>query len=102
MGFRRHGTGDLGPQALQLVLGDVAAHQFQRTGQHPGVTRLGQAFDDLLLALPVHAEFAQLLLRCLALLTVGGNGEELAHSVGLFFRQRLAHVQPVGAHHRLE
>ena len=96
MGLAGHRTRDLGPQALQLVLGNVAAHQFQRTGQHPGLARQRQAFYSLFLAVPVHAEITQLRFDFQRHARIFRIVEKIAHRLRLFFRQGLAHVEPVG------
>ena len=61
-----------------------------------------QAFDDFFLAQPVHAELVQLRLGLQRALAIVFNSEKLPHRVRLLFRQGLAHVQPVGIHHRFQ
>ena len=85
-----------------MILGHIPAHQLDLAGQHPGFAGQRQTFDDFLLALPMHAEIAQLLLGPLGQLPMLRRGEELAHRVGLLLRQCLAHVQPVSVHHRFQ
>ena len=66
------------------------------------MTRLGQAFDDLLLALPMHAEVLELLLDGQRTIGVFFDVEEIPDGLGLLLRQRLAHVEPVGLDHTFE
>ncbi|MNL16319.1 hypothetical protein D3C87_1373540 [compost metagenome] len=96
MGLGRDGTCHFGAEAFELVLGHVAAHQLQRTGEHPGLPGQRQTFDDFLLALPVHAEIGQLFFSGFGELAIFLDGKKLANRIGLLFRQRLTHVQPVG------
>ncbi len=98
MGLGRHRACDLGAQAFQLLLGDVAAHGLQGAGEHPGLPGQRQALGLLLLARPVHAELAQLLLDLTGALGIAGVVEELAQALGRTLGQALdlAQVEPVG------
>ena len=102
MSLGRHRTRHLGAQAFQLVLGHIATHQLERAGQHPGLPCQRQTFDHFFLALPVHAEIAQLLLGSFSDLSILSDCKKRPNRIRLFLRQRLAHVQPVGAHHRFQ
>ncbi len=97
MGLGRDRAGHLGTEAFEFFLGDIAAHALQRAGQHPGLPGQRQAFDGFFLAAPVHAEVLELGFDGAGALCVCAVVEEVTDRLGLFLRQCLTHVQPVGA-----
>ncbi|RMT83810.1 hypothetical protein ALP40_05455 [Pseudomonas viridiflava] len=102
MGFRRHRPGHLGAQAFEFLLGDVATHALQRSGEDPGLPSQRQTFYGFLLAAPMHAEVLELGFDGACALSVGHAVKEIAYRLGLFLGQRLTHVQPVCADDRFQ